>query len=126
MVLQARHGFASSVRVTGQLLYGARVNFWTIVLLGWIAAPVAAGAAWLSKKLDVGWTPRQRVFNSAAIGPSIIAAGAVCFVSVVLALGGSQRLKASEFFIIQFIVATLSACISGMIAAYLVEKWMSR
>lgn len=98
------------------------VNIWSILLLGLLAAPAAAGAAWIAKKGGWDWTARQRVFNSAAIVPAIIASGAVCFAVVILTLGDGQKFAGADNFLVQAITAILVAFASGMVAAYLVER----
>ena len=98
------------------------MNIHSVLLLGVLGVPVAAGAAWLSGRLGLGWNARQRVFNSAAITPTIIAAGAACFAAVILISGGNQRFTGANVFLIQAITASLAAFVGGLIAAYLVER----
>ena len=73
-------------------------------------------------KADFGWNARQRVFNSAAIAPAIMAAGAACFGLVILTLGGDQRMLGADNFLIQALIAIFVAFDAGLIAAYLVER----
>ena len=98
------------------------MNLTTILLLGLLGAPFAAGAAWVSARLDIGWNPRQRVFNSAAILPTIVAVGGVGFAAVILTLGGNPRLVATDAFLIEALTAIFSMFLFGMIAAYLIER----
>lgn len=105
---------------------GNQVNLTTIILLGLIGAPFAAGAAWVSARLGIGWNARQRVFNSAAILPTIIAIGGVGFAAVILGLGGNPRFVATDAFLIEALTAIFAMFISGMIAAYFVERVQKR
>ncbi len=98
------------------------MNVFAILLLGLIAAPMAAVAAWLAGRICIEWTPRQRVFNAAAIAPTFIAVGSACFAFVILSLGDAKRFVGADNFLIQAITGILVAFATGMIAAYLVER----
>jgi hypothetical protein len=102
--------------------YGSAVNWATIILLGLFGAPVAAGAAWVARNAGIAWTARERVFNSAAIAPVMIASGAACFAIVILTLGGTQKFAGAEAFLLEAITTLLAMFVIGMIAAYLVER----
>lgn len=88
--------------------------------------PVAAGAAWVAKKGGFEWTARQRVFNSAAIAPAIIAVGAALFGILILTKGGAQNYGGADVFLLQAITTVLAAFVAGMLAAYLVERLVRR
>ena len=98
------------------------MNVYAILLLGLLAAPVAAGAAWVAGKVCPHWTPRQLVFNSAAIAPSLIAAGSACFAIVILTLGDARKFEGADNFLIQAITTVLVAFAAGMVSAFLVER----
>jgi hypothetical protein len=98
------------------------VSLLSILLIGAITAPFAAGAAWLIARLELGWSARQRVFNAASIAPTILAAGLACFAVVMLSLGGGRKFEASSNLLLQAFTSILASFISGMIAAYLVER----
>ena len=102
------------------------MNLPVILLLAALATPIAAGAAWLIHSLEPSWNARQRVFNSAAIAPAIIAMGAACFTLVVLALGDEGRLGGANNFLLQVFVALLATFSSGMLAAYFVERTLGK
>jgi hypothetical protein len=99
------------------------VTLASILLLALIGGLAGGLAAWICAKLDLGWSARQRVFNSASIAPTLIATGSVCFALVMLTLGGNQRLTGSNQFLLQALTGILAALNGGMIAAYLVEHY---
>jgi hypothetical protein len=72
--------------------------------------------------MELGWDARQRVFNAASIAPTILAMGMACFAGVMLTLGGSKKFEATVIVLLQAIIAVLAAFISGMLAAYLIER----
>jgi hypothetical protein len=98
------------------------VNVLSILLIGAISAPIAACAAWLIARMELGWDARQRVFNAASIAPTILAMGMACFATVILTIGNSKKFEATVSVLLQTITAILASFISGMLAAYLVER----
>jgi hypothetical protein len=94
-------------------------------LLALLGAAVGAGATWVA--LKAGWgTPRARVFNSAAIAPTVIAVSLTAFVLVIISLGGERRPSDAEPFLIQALGTILAMFNGGLIAAYFVERSLGK
>ena len=92
-----------------------------IVAIGILGVPISAGAAWLCHAARHEWTPRQRVFNCAAIVPSIIAVGAAAFAVVIVTLAPPGAAGGARNFLIQALIAVLATLNFGMVAAFAVE-----
>jgi hypothetical protein len=101
------------------------MTFAALLLLALLGAAVGAGATWVA--LKAGWgNPRSRVFNSAAIAPTIIAVGLTALALVIFLLGGESGFFGAKPILIEGLAAIVAMLNGGLIAAYLVERGMGR
>ena len=98
------------------------VTLSAILILAALGVPVSAVATLLLKLIEPSWSARQRVFNSAAICPALLAVGGACFTTVILIMGKGGWITGSSSFLLQILTSIFASYSAGLLAAYLVER----
>ena len=97
-----------------------------VLLFAGLGIPVAAYSAYVLRRIEPGWSARQRVFNSAAIFPVLLAVGSVCFATIILTSGAEGWITGSNAFQLQTLTAIFAAYGAGLLAAYVMETLLDR